>query len=58
MSYGAGNYAMCGRATRLFTWPNDRIVVMGAEQLTGVLDIIKRRARRSGARKSMSKSSR
>ncbi|MGB0639009.1 MAG: acyl-CoA carboxylase subunit beta [Myxococcota bacterium] len=45
MSYGAGNYAMCGRAYGprfLFTWPNHRIAVMGAEQLTGVLDIIKR----------------
>ena len=45
MSYGAGNYAMCGRAYGprfLFTWPNHRIAVMGSEQLTGVLDIIKR----------------
>ena len=45
MSYGAGNYAMCGRAYGprfLYTWPNHRIAVMGAEQLTGVLDIIKR----------------
>jgi len=45
MSYGAGNYAMCGRAYGprfLFSWPNHRIAVMGSEQLTGVLDIIKR----------------
>jgi acyl-CoA carboxylase subunit beta len=45
MSYGAGNYAMCGRAYGprfLYTWPNHRIAVMGSEQLTGVLDIIKR----------------
>jgi acetyl-CoA carboxylase carboxyltransferase component len=45
MSYGAGNYAMCGRAYGprfLFTWPNHRIAVMGGEQLAGVLDIIKR----------------
>jgi len=44
-SYGAGNYAMCGRAYSprfLFTWPNHRIAVMGGEQLAGVLDIIKR----------------
>ena len=44
-SYGAGNYAMCGRAYGprfLFTWPNHRIAVMGGEQLAGVLDIIKR----------------
>jgi acetyl-CoA carboxylase carboxyltransferase component len=46
-SYGAGNYAMCGRAYEprfLFTWPNHRIAVMGPQQLAGVLDIIKRDA--------------
>jgi acetyl-CoA carboxylase carboxyltransferase component len=46
-SYGAGNYAMCGRAYEprfLFTWPNHRIAVMGGKQLAGVLDIIKRDA--------------
>jgi acetyl-CoA carboxylase carboxyltransferase component len=46
-SYGAGNYAMCGRAYSprfLFTWPNHRIAVMGAEQLAGVMDIIRRDA--------------
>lgn len=44
-SYGAGNYAMCGRAYDprfLFTWPNHRIAVMGAEQLAGVMEIVKR----------------
>lgn len=44
-SYGAGNYAMCGRAYSprfLFSWPNHKIAVMGGEQLAGVLDIIKR----------------
>jgi len=44
-SYGAGNYAMCGRAYEprfLFTWPNHRIAVMGGKQLAGVLDIIQR----------------
>ena len=44
-SYGAGNYAMCGRAYQprfLFSWPNHRIAVMGGKQLAGVLDIIKR----------------
>jgi len=47
MSYGAGNYAMCGRAYGprfLFSWPNHRIAVMGGEQLAGVLDIIKRQS--------------
>jgi len=46
-SYGAGNYAMCGRAYDprfLFTWPNHRIAVMGPQQLSGVMDIIKRDA--------------
>jgi len=46
-SYGAGNYAMSGRAYEprfLFTWPNHRIAVMGGKQLAGVLDIIQREA--------------
>jgi len=46
-SYGAGNYAMCGRAYAprfLFTWPNHRIAVMGEKQLSGVMDIIRREA--------------
>ena len=44
-SYGAGNYAMSGRAYDprfLFTWPNHRIAVMGGKQLGGVLEIIQR----------------
>jgi 3-methylcrotonyl-CoA carboxylase beta subunit len=39
-SYGAGNYAMCGRGYQprmLFTWPNSRISVMGGEQAANVL---------------------
>ena len=43
-SYGAGNYAMCGRAFDprfIFTWPNSRISVMGAEQSANVLAQIK-----------------
>ena len=50
-SYGAGNYAMAGRAYAprfLFTWPNHRIAVMGGKQLAGVLDIVRRDAGRSG----------
>jgi acetyl-CoA carboxylase carboxyltransferase component len=46
-SYGAGNYAMCGRAYDprfLFTWPNHRIAIMGGEQLAGVLSIVRRAA--------------
>jgi len=43
-SYGAGNYAMCGRAYDpdfLFMWPTARIAVMGGEQAAGVLAEIK-----------------
>lgn len=39
-SYGAGNYAMCGRAYEprfLWMWPNARISVMGGEQAASVL---------------------
>ena len=44
-SFGAGNYAMCGRAYGprfLFMWPNARISVMGGEQAAQVLSRIKR----------------
>jgi 3-methylcrotonyl-CoA carboxylase beta subunit len=44
-SYGAGNYAMCGRAFGarfLFTWPNARISVMGGAQAAGVLATVRR----------------
>jgi 3-methylcrotonyl-CoA carboxylase beta subunit len=44
-SYGAGNYAMCGRGYDprfLFTWPTARIGVMGGEQAAGVLATVGR----------------
>ena len=44
-SFGAGNYAMSGRAYSprfLFMWPNARISVMGGEQAAQVLARIKR----------------
>jgi 3-methylcrotonyl-CoA carboxylase beta subunit len=44
-SYGAGNYGMCGRAYAprfLFSWPNARISVMGAEQAASVLATVRR----------------
>jgi 3-methylcrotonyl-CoA carboxylase beta subunit len=51
-SYGAGNYAMCGRAYDprfLWTWPNSKIAVMGGEQAAGVLALVQeQRAQRSG----------
>ena len=43
-SFGAGNYAMCGRAFGgrfLWTWPNARISVMGGEQAANVLAQVK-----------------
>ncbi len=50
-SYGAGNYAMCGRAYGprfLFQWPNARISVMGGEQAASVLATVKRGQIESG----------
>ncbi|MEM9385930.1 MAG: carboxyl transferase domain-containing protein [Pseudomonadota bacterium] len=44
-SFGAGNYAMCGRAYGgrfLWSWPNARISVMGGEQAASVLAQIRR----------------
>jgi 3-methylcrotonyl-CoA carboxylase beta subunit len=46
-SFGAGNYAMCGRAYAprfLWTWPNSRISVMGGEQAASVLATVRRDA--------------
>jgi 3-methylcrotonyl-CoA carboxylase beta subunit len=46
-SFGAGNYAMSGRAYSprlLFQWPNARTSVMGGEQAASVLATIKRDA--------------
>ncbi|MCW2978170.1 MAG: Methylcrotonoyl-CoA carboxylase, partial [Actinomycetia bacterium] len=42
-SFGAGNYAMCGRAfepRQLWLWPNARISVMGGEQAATVLSMV------------------
>jgi acetyl-CoA carboxylase carboxyltransferase component len=42
-SFGAGNYAMCGRAyapRQLWMWPNGRISVMGGEQAASVLTMV------------------
>jgi 3-methylcrotonyl-CoA carboxylase beta subunit len=44
-SFGAGNYAMCGRAYGprfLWMWPNARISVMGGEQAASVLGQVRR----------------
>ena len=51
-SYGAGNYAMCGRAYGprfLWMWPNARIAVMGGEQAANVLaDVHREKKNRRG----------
>jgi acetyl-CoA carboxylase carboxyltransferase component len=51
-SFGAGNYALCGKAfdpVFLFAWPSARYAVMGAEQATGTLvTLLRRQAERSG----------
>lgn len=47
-SYGAGNYAMCGRAFDQFVslaWPGAKCSVMGAAQASGVLAMIEERSR-------------
>ena len=47
-SYGAGNYAMCGRAFEPFltlAWPAAKCAVMGAAQSSGVLATIEERSR-------------
>lgn len=46
-SFGAGNYAMCGRAygpRQLWMWPNARISVMGGTQAANVLATIRQDA--------------
>jgi 3-methylcrotonyl-CoA carboxylase beta subunit len=48
-SYGAGNYAMCGRAFDQFVamaWPGAKCAVMGANQATGTLATIEEAARK------------
>jgi acetyl-CoA carboxylase carboxyltransferase component len=48
-SYGAGNYAMCGRAFDqflAFAWPSAKCAVMGANQATGVLTTIEEASRK------------
>ena len=53
-SFGAGNYAMCGRAYEprfLWMWPHARISVMGGDQAASVLLTVKRdQLRREGRR--------
>lgn len=47
-SFGAGNYAMCGRAFDQFmalAWPGSKCAVMGAGSATGTLAMIEARSR-------------
>lgn len=49
-SFGAGNYAMCGRAYGgrfLWMWPNARISVMGGEQAAAVMAQVKRDSKKA-----------
>ncbi len=44
-SYGAGTYAMSGRAFEnrfTFIWPSAKIAVMGGKQIAGVMSIVRR----------------
>jgi 3-methylcrotonyl-CoA carboxylase beta subunit len=51
-SYGAGNYALCGKAFDprfIFAWPSARVAVMGAQQATTtLLDITVASLKRQG----------
>ena len=51
-SYGAGTYAMSGRAFNnrfTFLWPSAKIAVMGGRQIAGVMSMVRRaRAMRKG----------
>ena len=50
-SYGAGNYAMCGKAydpRLLFAWPSAQIAVMGGRQASETLLAIKVQAMEKG----------
>lgn len=52
-SFGAGNYAMCGKAYDprfIFGWPNAKYAVMGAAQASGVIFSIKKRAAEAKAK--------
>jgi acetyl-CoA carboxylase carboxyltransferase component len=58
-SYGAGNYAMCGRGyfpRFLWMWPSSKICVMGGEQAAGVLATVKiRQLKKQGKKLSQKK---
>lgn len=52
-SYGAGYYAMCGRAfnpTAMFSWPNGRVSIMGAEQAANVMAMVRKQINKGQGR--------
>ena len=54
-SYGAGNYAMCGKAydpRLIVSWPTAKIAVMGGEQAAKVLLQIKKSTLKNKEKKS------
>jgi len=57
-SFGAGNYAMCGKAydpRMIFAWPTARIAVMGGEQASNTLLSIKLQSAEGGGKKELAK---
>ncbi|MBD3167464.1 methylcrotonoyl-CoA carboxylase, partial [bacterium] len=55
-SYGAGNYAMCGRGyfpRLMWMWPNARISVMGGEQAADVLATVRQDQLQAGGKDPM-----
>ena len=53
-SFGAGNYALCGKAYDprfIFAWPNAQYAVMGAAQAAGVIFDISRKAAEAEAQR-------
>jgi 3-methylcrotonyl-CoA carboxylase beta subunit len=60
-SFGAGNYAMCGRAyspRMIWTWPNARISVMGGEQAAQVLATVRSDGLKAATRSGRTRSAR
>jgi 3-methylcrotonyl-CoA carboxylase beta subunit len=52
-SYGAGNYGMCGRAYSprfLYMLPTSKISVMGGQQASEVLSLVKFRDEKEGSK--------
>jgi len=59
-SAGAGNYGMCGRAyspRMLWTWPNSKTSVMGAEQLSAVMEAVGKSGSAGGLRERIERES-